>query len=102
MTSSILERSETDTTIEIEEKFTTSNDKPNSAHIVMVPEGEKDQTPQAYVLRSRIEGFPITALCGFTWVPNKQAAGLPVCGEIYQQPGEHRDGPDGRDHLPEE
>lgn len=105
MTTSILERGETDTTVEIEEEFTTSSNKEDSAHIVMVPEGEEDQTPQAYVMRARIEGFPITALCGFTWIPNKQATGLPVCGEcveIYQQPGEHRDGPDGRDRLPEE
>lgn len=70
-----------------EEKIITSTDKPESAHIVMVPPGEEDETPQAYVMRARIEGFPIVALCGFVWVPNKMATGLPVCDEclaIYE------------------
>jgi hypothetical protein len=86
----------------IETTHTTSTDKPESAHIVMVPPGESDETPQAYVMRARIEGFPITALCGFTWIPNKMATGLPVCQEcleIYEQPGENRD---DRDRLPDE
>lgn len=65
----------------IERKVTTSTDKPESAHIVMVPPGEEDETPQAYVMRARVEGFPVVALCGFTWVPNKMATGLPVCSE---------------------
>lgn len=58
-----------------------STDKVDSAHIVMVPEGEPDQTPQAYVLRASIEGFPVTAICGYTWVPGKDPRKLPICAE---------------------
>lgn len=58
-----------------------STDKPECAHFVDVPEGEPDKSPHAYVMRARIEGFPVTALCGYTWVPNKKATGLPVCAE---------------------
>jgi hypothetical protein len=86
----------------VKKEIVTSSVKEDSAHIVMVPDGEPDESPQAYVLRARIEGFPVTALCGFTWVPNRQAAGLPVCQEcldIYQQPGENRD---DREDLPDE
>ena len=96
------------TTTTLDEQITvvkepiTSNNKPESAHIVLTPKGEPDQTPQAYVLRARIEGFPVTALCGFTWVPNKQATGLPVCEEcltIYRNdPKGHGD----RGDLPDE
>lgn len=78
-------------------------DKNEMAHIVMVPPGEKDETPQAYVMRARVEGFPVTALCGFTWVPNKQASGLPVCEHckfLYENVGS--DLPDRHDNLPEE
>ena len=85
-----------------EERILTSTNKPEAAHIVMVPPGESDETPQAYVMRARIEGFPVTALCGFTWVPNKMATGLPVCGEckaIYEHdPLGHGD----RGDLPDE
>lgn len=85
-----------------DEQIVTSTNKPDAAHIVMVPPGEDDETPQAYVLRARIEGFPVVALCGHTWVPHKAATGLPVCQEcldIYQQPGENRD---DRESLPDE
>lgn len=57
----------------------TSEDKPNVAHYVMSP--NDDETNHAYVMRARIEGFPVTALCGFTWIPHRQATGLPVCAE---------------------
>lgn len=78
----------------VETKPQTSAHKEDCAHIVMVPPGETDETPQAYVMRARIEGFPITALCGYTWVPNKMATGLPVCDEclaIYEAPGDRTD-----------
>lgn len=64
-----------------EQIIETSTDKPECAHIVVVPEDEDDETPHAYVMRARIEGFAITAICGYTWVPRRQATGLPVCEE---------------------
>ncbi len=72
-----------------------------SAHIVMVPPGESDESPQAYVLRARVEGFPVTALCGWTWVPQRDPMPLPVCSrclDVYHQPGENRD---DREELPD-
>lgn len=78
----------------------TSNDKPKSAHIIL--EKGKDETAAAHVLRARINGTPVTALCGFTWVPHRQASKLPVCQEcrdIYEQdPLGHGD----RGELPSE
>lgn len=101
MSTSILE-GEVESSTATEDEIVTSTDKPNSSHIVMVPEYEDDETPQAYVLRARIEGFPIKALCGYVFVPNKSAKELPVCQEcldIYHQPGDNRD---DRDKLPDE
>lgn len=63
----------------VEQDIRTSDDKPDAAHYVMSP--DPDESNHAYVMRARIEGFPVTALCGFTWIPNKQATGLPVCSE---------------------
>lgn len=84
-----------------QERVTTSTDKPESAHIVMDPDRERDE-PHAYLMAARIEGFPVTALCGYTWTPNKQATGLPVCEEckaIFEHdPQGHGD----RDNLPDE
>lgn len=81
---------------------TSTTDQPEqAAHIVRVPPGQLDTTPQAYVLRARIEGFEVTALCGYTWIPEKDPVPLPICVdcvEIYRQdPKGHGD----RDRLPE-
>lgn len=64
---------------EPEADIPTSTDKPESAHIVMVPSGEPDQTPQAYVMRAMVEGFAIMALCGYVFTPSRGAKNLPVC-----------------------
>lgn len=81
---------------------TNTTDTPDeAAHIVMVPPHEDDETPQAYVMRARVEGFAITALCGYEWIPSKNPEPLPVCQtclDIYQQPGKHRE---SRDELPD-
>lgn len=83
----------------------TSNSPGDSSHIVLVPghadSGGAIESPQAYVLRARVEGTPVTALCGYTWVPQKDPLPLPVCAtclDIYRQDGKHRD---EREDLPD-
>lgn len=46
------------------------------AHIVLVGPGED---AGAKVTEARIYGTPITALCGYVWVPSKDPKRLPVC-----------------------
>ena len=31
------------------------------------------------IVRSNVEGIPVKALCGKTWIPNRVPDGLPVC-----------------------
>lgn len=67
------------TSIVTDADIRTSNDKAESAHIVISP--DPTESHHAYVMRARLEGFPVTAMCGYTWVPNKMASNLPVCDE---------------------
>jgi hypothetical protein len=56
---------------------------PQVAHIVKVGPGE---SATAKVLEARVNGTPIEALCGFTWVPSRDPRSLPVCQackEVY-------------------
>lgn len=57
-------------------------DKGDVAHYVISP--NDDETNHAYVMRARLEGFPVEALCGYIWIPHKQASGLPVCPECEE------------------
>lgn len=87
----------------VDQQLATTNDPGNAAHIVMVPPGEDDQTPQAYVLRATVEGFPVTALCGYTWVPGKDPRSLAVCSpckEMYEADPFAND-PEARGELPD-
>lgn len=84
-----------------EREVTTSNDKPESAHIVADPDPRRDDS-HAHVLEARINGTPVTALCGYTWVPYRSAAGLPVCQECKDIYEEDPMGYGDRDELPSE
>lgn len=87
MTTAVIERTEDDTHVVTEDEIQTTDNPDEAAHMVVVPPEEKDQTPQAYVLRARIEGFPIIAICGHIFIPQKDASGLSACSpcwEIYK------------------
>ena len=73
----------TGATITRTEETTETEDGP-VAHIVRTEPGE-DAT--AKVLEARIEGTPLEALCGHTWVPSRDPKQLPVCQkckDIYE------------------
>lgn len=73
----------TGATITRTEETTETEDGP-VAHIVRTKPGED---AAAKVLEARIEGTPLEALCGHTWVPSRDPKQLPVCQkckDIYE------------------
>lgn len=66
----------------------TSDDAGKSAHIIMVPPHLRGKvSPQAHLTEARIEGKPVTAICGHTWVPSRDPKQLPLCSrckDIYE------------------
>jgi hypothetical protein len=68
---------------DVEQEVRTSSDKPESSHIVMDADRERDD-PQAYLMEARVEGFPVTALCGHVFVPSRSVKSLPVCSECKE------------------
>lgn len=70
-------------TTTVTEERTETEDGP-VAHIVKTGPGED---AAAKVLEARIEGTPLEALCGHTWVPGRDPTRLPICQkckEIYE------------------
>jgi len=51
-------------------------DEPIFTHIVVVGEGE---SAEAVVLEARVNGTPVTALCGYVWVPSRDPQRHPIC-----------------------
>lgn len=87
-------------TIEVVQ-HTTTGDPEKAAHIVMIPAGEPDTTPQAYVLRARIQGFPVTAVCGHVFTPQRNPQPLPVCAACLDFYETHGSDLDQRGDLPD-
>jgi hypothetical protein len=54
----------------------TTQEPSSCAHIVVTDEGT---IATALILAARIYGTPITALCGYVFVPQKDPTVLPVC-----------------------
>lgn len=72
MSTELLER--TETTVDL----TTGNVPRKYSHVVV---------PASEVTRAYIEGTPVTALCGYTWVPSEDPEKYdicPRCAEILQ------------------
>lgn len=61
------------------------------AHIVppdIGPDGRVVKQAVAKITEARIMGTPVEALCGFVWVPTKDAKGLAVCSKCKAMVGE--------------
>lgn len=61
----------TDTVVE------TDHGSPDHAHII--DRGDDERNAQTLLLEARVNGTPLTALCGYTWVPHKDPLKLPLC-----------------------
>lgn len=60
------------------------------AHYFWHPEpGRAD----AIVMTARVEGLPITALCGKQWIPQRDPSRFPVCPECIEIKRQAQGGP---------
>lgn len=63
----------------------TENDDPILSHII--DRGTGPKSAQELVLEAMVNGTPLTALCGHTWVPSRDPRKHPICEkclEIYE------------------
>jgi hypothetical protein len=59
---------------------TDEGDHERFAHYVFRPEGDP-RSAEAIVTEARVNGTPVTALCGKVWVPSRDPKRFPVCPE---------------------
>lgn len=52
---------------------------PIHTHIVAREPGENGRDAHTIILEARINGTPVTALCGYTWVPSRNPENHPIC-----------------------
>jgi hypothetical protein len=54
----------------------TSQDEPIFTHIIR---GDGKRSASAIIMEAMANGTPVTALCGYTWVPSRNPEKHPVC-----------------------
>lgn len=64
-----------------EVEVTTNSGDPIFTHIVEATDG---MTAATRILEARVNGTPVTALCGHTWVPSRDPEKHPVCPKCVE------------------
>lgn len=67
------------TTTETDEE--TDTGEPKVSHIIRKDEKE---SASAKVMAAYVEGTPLVALCGFTWVPSRNPENYPICPKCLE------------------
>lgn len=77
MSDGLLTRPEAETRTEID----PSTGEPRCTHIVA---GDGELSAVTIVMRARINGTPVTAICGYTWVPERDPKQYPLCSKCRE------------------
>ena len=62
--------------------ITSETEGPKHAHIV--DRGDDPRPARALVLEALVMGTPLTALCGYVWVPSRDPSKLSVCPKCQE------------------
>lgn len=68
------------------------------AHII--DRGDDKRSVHAIILEARVMGIPLTALCGYVWVPSRNPEQYPICEkckEIFEFALDFRNGHKGEE-----
>lgn len=55
-----------------------------SRHSHIIDRGDSTMNAETLILTARVMGTPVTALCGHTWVPDRDPAKYPVCPKCME------------------
>lgn len=66
----------------LDEESTNQEVDPIYTHII--DRGDDPRTADAIVLEARVNGTPLTALCGYTWVPSRDPLRHPPCEKCIE------------------
>jgi len=62
----------------------TQTDSGNPIFTHIIDRGEDTRSANAIVLEARVNGTPITALCGHVWVPSRDPEKHPLCEKCVE------------------
>jgi hypothetical protein len=62
----------------------TVADSGEPIHSHIIDRGDSEMSAEALILTARVTGTPVTALCGYTWVPSRDPQKHPVCPKCLE------------------
>jgi len=73
----------------LERDTRTTDGDPIHAHII--DRGSDERPASAIILEARVNGTPLTALCGYVWIPSRDPEKYPVCPKCEEIVGFAKD-----------
>ena len=70
------------TAFDLDLDTTNNTDTPRHSHIV--DRGDDPRPATAIILDAMVNGTPLTALCGYIWVPSRDPNQFPVCPKCLE------------------
>jgi hypothetical protein len=95
----IATNAQTPDAVETRREQTPQTGEPECSHIVKT---DGDDSAAAEVLRARVEGTPLEALCGHRWIPSRDPKQLPLCAKCRDIYDTYRAFNDGLHETPSE
>jgi Protein of unknown function (DUF3039) len=72
------------TNVEILTNPDTVTDAGDPIFTHIIDRGDEERSSETLVLEARINGTPLTALCGYTWVPSRDPQKYPICQKCLE------------------
>lgn len=72
------------TMLELDQALETTLETGEPIHSHIIDRGDDERTAEAIVLEARVNGTPITALCGHIWVPSRDPQKHPICPKCLE------------------
>jgi len=72
------------TAVEIDSVLVASDYVGNPRHSHIVDRGDDPRPAYAFITEAMVNGTPLTALCGYTWVPSRDPRKLQICKKCLE------------------
>jgi hypothetical protein len=72
------------TAVAIDSELDTTSYTGNPRHSHIVDRGDDPRPAHALITEAMVSGTPLTALCGYTWVPSRDPRKLQICKKCLE------------------
>lgn len=70
--------------VQLEALIETESERTDPKHTHIIERGEDGRDANVIILEARVNGTPVTALCGYVFVPSRDPERYPPCSKCVE------------------